>query len=59
MRDASSRVDRPKWYKGKVIKVGPSSGKIHEIIGGAELELFEDPNSDENADERVTETDAN
>lgn len=45
VRDTSSRVDRPKWYKGIVRKIGARKGKVFNTDGGAELELFEDPES--------------
>ena len=41
VRDASSRVDRPKWYKGEVRRVSSKNERPHEVKGGAELETFE------------------
>ena len=43
VRDTSSRADRPKWYKGIVRRVGSLDGKPEIIVGGATLELHEDP----------------
>ncbi len=43
IRDTSSRADRPKWYKGVVRRVGSLDGKPEIIVGGAILELHEDP----------------
>ena len=50
VRDASSRADRPKWYKGEVVRVAMKREKLKPMEGGAELELFDDPKSpnDEN-----------
>lgn len=41
IRDASSRVDRPKWYKGIVKRIGPKRTVMKKVTGGAELELIE------------------
>lgn len=38
MRDTSSLVDRPKWYKGVVRRVGTPDDKPEIIVGGAALE---------------------
>lgn len=43
MRDTSSLVDRPKWYKGVVRRVGTADGTPEIITGGAELEIYNDP----------------
>jgi ubiquitin carboxyl-terminal hydrolase 8 len=41
VRDASSLVDRPKWYKGVVKRIGPKRTVMKKFTGGAELELIE------------------
>jgi ubiquitin carboxyl-terminal hydrolase 8 len=43
VRDTSSRADRPKWYKGVVRRVGSPDGRPEIIVGGATLELHDDP----------------
>jgi ubiquitin carboxyl-terminal hydrolase 8 len=43
VRDASSRAERPKWYKGEVKRVAAESDKLRNIEKGAELETFEIP----------------
>jgi hypothetical protein len=40
VRDSSSIVERPKWYRGVVKKVGRPNDAVREITGGADLELF-------------------
>ena len=40
IRDSSSIVERPKWYRGEVKKVGTPQDKVREIRGGAELEKY-------------------
>ena len=42
VRDSMSTVDRPKWYKGVVKKIGFARGPYKPIEGGAELELLDD-----------------
>lgn len=37
-------MERPKWYKGVVRRVGTLDGKPEIIVGGAALEQHEDPN---------------
>lgn len=45
VRDASSRADRPKWYKGVVQRIGLRNRRMAIKTGGAELEMLEDPNN--------------
>jgi hypothetical protein len=40
VRDSSSIVERPKWYRGVVKKVGRPNDAAREIVGGADLEVF-------------------
>ncbi|KAL7580968.1 hypothetical protein ACA910_005782 [Epithemia clementina (nom. ined.)] len=40
VRDTSSLVHRPKWYKGEVKKIGRPSDPMRELEGGADLELY-------------------
>lgn len=43
VRDSLSRADRPKWYKGIVRRVGSKVGNPKNLVGGAQLELFDIP----------------
>ena len=40
VRDSSSIVERPKWYRGTVKKVGLPSDPLRDMTGGADLEAF-------------------
>jgi ubiquitin carboxyl-terminal hydrolase 8 len=40
VRDSSSIVERPKWYRGIVKKVGAPDDPVHDRTGGADLEGF-------------------
>ncbi len=40
IREAVSIVQRPRWYKGIIKAFSDDSKVLHEIVGGAELELF-------------------
>ena len=40
VRDSSSIVQRPKWYRGIVKKIGKPTDKMREIVGGADLEEY-------------------
>lgn len=53
VRDTSSRADRPKWYKGVVRRVGTMDGKPEIIVGGAELELYDDPSGKLDEDGKI------
>jgi ubiquitin carboxyl-terminal hydrolase 8 len=48
VRDASSHVNRPKWYKGIVRRIAIRGEKLKPVIGGAVLELFEIPKAQQN-----------
>ena len=41
VRDSSSLESKPKWYRGEIKKLGQESDPIRELVGGAELELYE------------------
>ena len=41
VRDSSSLVDRPKWYKGVVQHIGGKNEKPRPLTGGADLELYD------------------
>jgi ubiquitin carboxyl-terminal hydrolase 8 len=40
VRDSSSLVHRPKWYKGEVKKVGRFNDPVRDTTGGASLEQY-------------------
>lgn len=40
VRDSSSLVNRPKWYKGEVKNVGRPTDKVRDITAGAEVEVY-------------------
>jgi len=42
VREASSLVQRPKWFRATVKAVAKEDGDLMEIVGGAELEALED-----------------
>lgn len=42
IRDTSSLVHRPKWYKGEVKQLGKPTDPIRSMEGGADLELYGD-----------------
>lgn len=42
VRDSLSKADRPKWYKGIVKVVGNPNREPRKIVGGAEVEMYED-----------------
>lgn len=46
-------MDRPKWYRGVVRRVGSPDGKPEIIVGGAPLELHDDPDGRRNEDGNV------
>jgi hypothetical protein len=41
VRDSSSIVERPKWYKGVVRRVGRRSDQPWQLVGGAQLETYQ------------------
>ena len=41
VRDSSSLVDRPKWYKGIVQYIGGKNEKPRVLTGGADIELYD------------------
>eukprot|EP00977_Amphora_coffeiformis_P001681 scaffold316_cov158-Amphora_coffeaeformis.AAC.5 len=40
VRDSSSIVERPKWYRGIIKKVGAPGDSVRDMTGGADLEIF-------------------
>lgn len=40
VRDSSSIVERPKWYRGTVKKVGRINDPVRDMTGGADLEVY-------------------
>ena len=40
IRDSSSTVQRPKWFKGEVKKIGKPSDPVRKLTGGADLEEY-------------------
>ncbi|GKY93302.1 hypothetical protein MPSEU_000297700 [Mayamaea pseudoterrestris] len=40
VRDVSSRVDRPKWYRGEIKSVGGANDPLRQVVGGAILEEY-------------------
>lgn len=40
VRDSSSIVEKPKWYKGEIKKIGKVSDSVRELNGGADLETY-------------------
>lgn len=42
MREASSIVQRPRWFRGIVSYVGKEDDPVRELVCGAELESFEE-----------------
>jgi ubiquitin carboxyl-terminal hydrolase 8 len=40
VRDSSSIIERPKWYKGEIIRVGGVNDAVRDVSGGAALERY-------------------